>query len=437
MKLFKYNLKQGVGAPPSPVVKVGDEVKRGQVIADFDPEKLCVPIHASVNGKVHEVTDAYIKIEKTDDDMDYVKVDQEGSMSDVVRRAGILGLGGAGFPTYVKMNTQLEPGGYFICNAAECEPILEHNMYQIENRMADFIEGIHMCMESTGADKGIIGIKLKHKDEIRDLVKYLKDNNITDIRPLPLRNVYPVGEERALIRDTINQLLPPGALPNEANSVVMNVETICAVFDAVKHGKPLIDKLLTVAGRLNDLPENTAKVIEVPIGTMIDDIVEDFGGLKEPIGEIVLGGPYTGLRATEDACVGKVTGGVLVTQEFDQVQGKLGIIQCACGPLLPRMEEIAESMGAEVVGREICKNAHEAGPGYKCEDPGNCPGQAEKVLALKKAGAEEVLIGHCTDCSNTVMGSAPKLGMEVHHATDHVLKTMSIPVIREYDEGQL
>ncbi|NLY09014.1 MAG: proline reductase-associated electron transfer protein PrdC [Tissierellia bacterium] len=435
--LFKYQLKQGVGAPPSPVVKAGDMVKRGQVIAEADLTKLCVPLHASVNGVVKEVTETHIIVEQSDDNKDFVKIDQSGSIADVVRNAGLIGLGGAGFPAYVKLKTQLKPGGFLIVNAAECEPVLEHNMDQIVNETEKMIGGLRLAMESTGADHGIIGIKLKHKEEIKLIIKYLKDNKITDIRVLPLRNIYPVGEERALIRDTINVLLPPGALPSEANSVVFNVETLCAIYDAVNEGKPLIDKHLTVAGRLNDLPEHTVKTLTVPIGYAIDDIVADFGGLKLPIGEIVLGGPYTGKRAVEGAAVEKTTGGILVTQEFKPVKGKLGLIQCACGASKTRMEEVAASMSAEVVGHQICKNAHEANGNYKCENPGHCPGQAEKVLELRKLGAEEVLISHCTDCSNTVMGSAPKLKMEVHHMTDHVLETMGMPVIREFDETQL
>ena len=123
--MLKFNLRMGIGAPASPIVKDGDEVKRGQKIADFDPEQLSVPIYSSVNGKVKEVTDEAIYIEKTDDNKEYLKIDKKDNLADVAREAGIIGLGGAGFPTYVKLNTDLKGEGYLLINASECEPILE------------------------------------------------------------------------------------------------------------------------------------------------------------------------------------------------------------------------------------------------------------------------------------------------------------------------
>lgn len=436
-KLIREQIRQGIGAPPTPIVKEGDTVTRGQVIAQNDPEKLSVPLHASVTGVVAKVTEEEIIIDQTSDGMDYIPLNVEGSYSEIVRSSGLIGLGGAGFPTYVKMNTQLKPGGYILCNAAECEPVLRHNMEQIEQNPSHLVEAIKLAMESTGAEKGIIGIKLKHKDVIKKLTSTLKEMNEKAVRVLPLRNVYPVGEERALMRDTINVLLPPGALPVEGNAVVFNVETLYAIRDAIVDKKPYIDKYVTIAGKLKDLKKGESAVVHVPIGTPIKVLIDQFGGIDGDIGEILIGGPYTGRRADENAVIDKISGGVTFTDLFDEQPKKLGIIQCACGPLEPRLRQIAESMGSEVVGLQVCKNAHEQKVGYKCQDPGNCPGQAEKVMALKKAGAEAVLIGHCTDCTNTVMGSAPKLGMDVHHATDHVMKTMGLHYIRTFDENLL
>ncbi len=434
---FKFVLKQGIGVVPTVVVKEGEKVKRGQVIAKLDPEKLSVNLHSSVNGTVTEVTDTYVMVDATGTTGEYIKVDTSHSPAEIVREAGIIGLGGAGFPSYVKLGTKLTKEGYILCNAAECEPVLEHNMYQIRENPEKLLEGMKIAMESTGAGKGIIGIKFKHREEIKLLTKTIKDMGITDIRVLPLKNVYPVGEERALIRDTINILLDTTALPAVADCVVFNVETLYAIRDAVKDGKPLIDKLITVAGELNDFSEATEKVIDVPVGKSIGAIINSFGGTREGYGEILLGGPYTGRRGSEEDVVTKNLGGIIVTKDFDDVGTALGIIQCACGPKLDRLNEIAESMNGEVVGYEICKNAVENNGAFKCKNPGHCPGQAEKVMALKKKGARHILIGHCSDCTNTVMGSAPKLNLEVHHVTDHVMKTMDKPYIRFFDESQL
>lgn len=436
---FKYFLKQGVGAPPVTCVKKGDEVKRGQVIADYEPEKLSVPLHTSVTGKVVDVQEDYIIVEQTDTSDDYVKLEEGKDAAETVRRAGILGMGGAGFPAYVKLGTDLHKGGFILCNAAECEPILEHNMTQIMEETDALLDGMRIAMEATGADKGIIGIKLKHKEEIKHINGILKEKGIHDIRILPLRNIYPVGEERALVRDTINVLIPPGGLPAAADAVVFNVETLCAIAHAVNDLKPCIDKYVTVAGKFKKFKNKGDKeVIHIPYGMMIDDIIEDFGGLDEPVGEILIGGPYTGRRNKENNAIYKLYGGVTATEPFEKAKGPMGIIQCACGPCKERLYEIAQSLGQEPIDYRVCKNAVEQKNGtYKCKDPGNCPGQAEHILAFKKQGCESVLIGHCSDCTNTVMASAPKAGLEVHHATDTALRTMGRPLIRIFDENIL
>ena len=108
----------------------------------------------------------------------------------------------------------------------------------------------------------------------------------------------------------------------------------------------------------------------------------------------------------------------------------MGLLVCACGGNEERMQDIAKKMNAEVVCVQKCKQAVEIKGNLKCENPGNCPGQALKVMNIKKAGAKHILIGNCTDCSNTVMGSAPKMELEVYHQTDHVLKTVGKDVIR-------
>lgn len=438
-EVFKIFLKQGIGAPSTPVVKPGDAVFRGQVIAVLDPAKLSVDLHSSVTGTVEEVTDNFISILKTGEvDESFVKLNQSGSVAEIVRRAGILGLGGAGFPSYIKMATKLNEEGYIICNAAECEPVLEHNLHQIRENPKGLLDAMTIAMEATGAGKGIIGIKFKHRDDIKLLTGTIKELGIKHIRVLPLRNVYPVGEERALIRDTINQLLGTTQLPSEANAVVFNVETLYAIGDAVRDGKPLIDKFVTVAGELKGLDPASSKVIRVPVGKKVGAIIDEFGGLNKDIGEILLGGPYTGKRGSKEDYLTKTLGGIIVTKPFKTINKEpIGVIQCACGPLFNRLEQVVESMDGTLVGHEICKNAVENNGTFKCKDPGNCPGQAEKVLALKKQGAKHVIIGHCTDCTNTVMGSAPKLGMEVHHITDHVMETMDRPHMRYYDETQL
>lgn len=114
----------------------------------------------------------------------------------------------------------------------------------------------------------------------------------------------------------------------------------------------------------------------------------------------------------------------------------MGLLICACGGDEERMRDLAEKMNAEVVSVQTCKQAVEMKSNLKCENPGNCPGQALKVMNIKKEGAKHILIGNCTDCSNTVMGSAPKMNLEVHHQTDHVLQTVGKDVIRYMTESK-
>ncbi|MCF1675823.1 MAG: proline reductase-associated electron transfer protein PrdC [Lactococcus lactis] len=430
--MLRLDLKQGIGQVGTSCVNEGDKVERGQILTEIDLSKLGVPLHAPLNGQITKVTGQTIELEPSDLDDDFVPIQTAKSISETVRNAGIVGMGGAGFPTYFKLQTDLSQGGYVLCNAAECEPILQHNIDQINANPQKLVRGLKLAMKATGAPKGIIGVKLKNKETVKALTQVVSDD--PDIRVFPLKNMYPAGEERALIRDSLNVLLDTDELPQVADTVVINSETMMAIADAVDDHKPLLDKHLTVAGKLNNISQGETQSLSLAVGTQIKDILKKFGGISEQSGEIILGGPYTGVRTHPKESISKTSGGVIVTQPFEKVTKKLGLIQCACGASESRMRELADSYQAEVVDRQVCKNAVEVQPGvYKCKNPGVCPGQAEKVLALRKAGAEEVLIGHCTDCTNTVMEVAPKLNMTIHHVTDHALKTQGMNLIRRME----
>lgn len=428
-------LKQNIGAKNNPIVKVGDEVKRGQLIADFEGF-IGANLHASVDGKVIEVNDDEIIIEANEvQGEDYVKIEKGATIAETVKNAGIVGLGGAGFPTHVKLGTDLGGTGYILCNAAECEPILSHNMDQLLHEPEKLLRGMKLCMESCNAAHGIFALKEIHEKEILALNKIIDDDRIT-VKAMP--NMYPMGEERAVVRECLGIVLETDKLPSEANAVVVNSETMCAIADAVDDLKPLIEKDVTVAGYLNTA--NSLEIFkDVPIGTRVGDLIERAGGLFKygEYGEIIMGGPFTGKSTTMDAPIVKATGGILVTKPYPKVNKKMGLLVCACGGNEDRLREIAGYMGAEVVGVERCKQAVEGkGGALKCENPGHCPGQAQKMLGLKKAGAEEVLISNCTDCTNTVMGVAPKMGIPVHHQTDTILDTMGIERVRFLKDGQ-
>lgn len=250
------------------------------------------------------------------------------------------------------------------------------------------------------------------------------------IEIFPLQDMYPMGEERALIREIKKILLKPEELPQKADCVVLNAETVFRIKEAVIDKKPLIDKDLTIAGKLKD---NAAiKVLfDIPIGTTVAAIMQQAQEIGKEYGEIILGGPFTGKRATLSDPIVKTTGGILFSECFLKGPKELGLLVCACGADESRMKEIAQSMQSNVCSIEYCKQAVLKHNTYKCENPGHCPGQVQKIMEMKKAGATGVLIGNCSDCSNTVMSCAPKLGLSVYHTTDGALRAVNHRLIRK------
>ena len=318
-----------------------------------------------------------------------------------------------------------------IVNAAECEPILGHNIAAIEKDPAQLIRGLQIAMEVVKAEKGIIAIKEIHTEAIERLQQALTDERI---RIVKLPNLYPMGEERAIIRETLGVLLGVESLPSEAHAIVINAETTCRIQEAVDLKKPLIDKNMTVAGKLKGNKDLIRIFEDVPIGISVGEMFEQAGGLADSYGELIMGGPFTGKRTSPDAPVIKTTGGLIAAECFLKGPEKIGLLVCACGADKERLEQIAESMGSKVVGVEYCKQAHPVKSSLKCENPGRCPGQVQKVLALKKAGAQAVLISNCTDCSNTVMSCAPQLGLTVYHCTDGALRAVNAKLVRRIRE---
>ncbi|GAY78116.1 respiratory-chain NADH dehydrogenase domain, 51 kDa subunit [Sporolactobacillus inulinus] len=171
--------------------------------------------------------------------------------------------------------------------------------------------------------------------------------------------------------------------------------------------------------------------MDVPIGTRIGDLIEEVGGIDGDYGEVITGGPFMNQRASLDDVVTKTTGGIIVTMPFLKAKAPLGLLVCACSADESRMRELASEMGADVAAVERCKHAVDVHGVLKCRNPGICPGQADRVLRLKKAGAQSLLIGNCSDCSNTVMSLAPKLKLPVHHVTDGAMRAMNLPLVRK------
>ena len=423
-------LRQHVGAPCAAIVKAGDKVEKGTLIAT--PTGLGANIFSSVYGVVEDVTEDRIIIKPDEEQKDEfvpINVPEDASKVDIVKAAGIVGMGGAGFPTGIKVSADLN-GGYVLVNAAECEPGLKHNVKQLEEQTDITIRGLKYCMEMCNAAKGIIAIKKKNEKAVEILRAAIKDDDALSIHLLP--DIYPMGEERAVVRECLGIELETTQLPSAANAVVINCETLLRIAEAIELKKPCFSKHMTVVGKLNGGRE--ARVyFDVPVGTSVGEMIERAGGIDGEYGEIIMGGPFTGKATTLDAPTTKTTGGIIVTIDFPDLHGaNVGLLVCACGGNEERMRDICEKMNGKVVSVATCKQAVAAKPGapLKCERPGNCPGQAKNNLQFKKDKAEYIIIGNCSDCSNTVMGSAPQMKLKVFHQTDHAMRTIGHSLYR-------
>lgn len=425
-KLYRFPLKMHVGAPSQPIVKEGQIVKRGECIAE--PNGLGAKIHASISGQVSRITDSEIFIIADDNQTsDFVKIMESNDIVESVYEAGVVGAGGAGFPAHIKLKTQI-PDGYIIANCVECEPALHHNIKLLEQNPEVVIKGIRYSMKATGAQKAYIAIKAKNKDAIASIKKALGTSK--DIEIKELKDIYPMGEERAIINAIFNKWLEPTQLPVEAKCVVLNTETLANITRAVEDRKPVIDKDVTITGKLKN-PNKSHVLFDIPVGTPISKLIENCGGIDGKYGEIIIGGPYTGkAEDIENAVITKISGGAIITIELPKYEGPLGLLVCACGADEKRLRDIAAKMGSKVAGVTTCKNVVEVRGTNKCLTPGDCPGQVQGIMYLKSQGAKRVLISNCSDCSNTVMCCAPKMGLPVYHHTDHVFRTLDHELTR-------
>lgn len=426
MENLQFLLRQHVGAPCEPVVKANDKVQKGTLLAV--PNGLGANIFSSVYGSVVSVLEDRIVIQPDEEQREeFVPID-EGKPLDMVKEAGVVGMGGAGFPTGVKLGTDLK-GGFILINAVECEPGLYHNIRQLEENMEMTLRGVKLCMEISNAAKAVFVVKAKNKKAVKIIREAIQEEENVCIHLLP--DIYPMGEERAVVREVLGKLLDPTQLPSAADSIVINVETVLRVAEAVDLRKPSYSKNMTVTGRLKG--ENQAHVyMDVPVGMSVGDMIEKSGGIDGQYGEIIMGGAFTGAAVGVEAPVTKTTGGIIVTIDLPDLHGApVGLLICACGGSEARMRDICSKMKGNVVSVARCKQAAEMKNGtLKCENPGNCPGQAQKCLQFKKDGAQYMIMGNCSDCSNTVMGSAPKMKLKVFHQTDHVMRTIHHPLYR-------
>ncbi|MFW6035502.1 MAG: electron transport complex subunit RsxC [Halothermotrichaceae bacterium] len=323
-------LQHHIGAPCKPLVKKGEHVDLGQKIADAD-SFVSAPIHASVSGVVKEIKEIAsppvgkraqaIIIEADDEDKLSEEIKPKGDIKDlspadikqIVRDAGIVGLGGAMFPTHVKLAVPEEKNvEYFILNGAECEPYLTVDFRMMIERPGDIVYGMKALMKATEAKKGFIGIEENKPEAVESMKKELKNEENIEVKVLETK--YPQGGEKMLIKAILDREVPAGGLPLDVGVVVNNITTAVSVADAIQKGLPLFESGMTVTGKGVNEPSN----LIYRIGTSMKELIEEAGGYQGKPGKTIMGGPMTGFaQPTTDVPVVKGTSGIVVFQDSE------------------------------------------------------------------------------------------------------------------------
>ena len=318
-------LVQHVGKPAIPLVRVGDTVKVGTKIGDGDGF-ISSAIHSSVSGTVrkidffpHPVVGKAMAVQiesdgKDERDASIVSRKNPESLSpeeiiSIVKEAGIVGLGGAAFPTHVKLSPPSSKKiDTVILNGAECEPYLTCDHMLMLYNTVDVIKGARLVMKALGARQCFIGVEKNKMDALEFLFSKVRGMHITDITPVPLTVKYPQGAEKQLIKTILNREVPSGGLPMDIGVVVQNVGTAIAIYEAAHHNKPLYERLLTVCG----MCVKTSQNVRVRIGSSFAHVINEIGGLINTPLKVIMGGPMTGVaQEMLDVPVIKGTSGIL------------------------------------------------------------------------------------------------------------------------------
>lgn len=322
-----FSMRQHIGAPLTAMVQIGDQVKVGQKLAD-STEFVSASIHSSVSGIVTDIkpyfhdsgnmvpaifveNDKQYTVAEDVCPKDYHTMTRE-QILEVIREAGIVGMGGAGFPTHIKLSPKTKVD-HIIINGAECEPyITSDHRYMLENAN-DVIYGLKIAMKVLGLDDGYIGVEANKKNGM-DALKQSQEYN-EHIHIITLKTKYPQGAEKQLIKAVTGRNVPAGKLPADAGTVVINVATAVAVANAFRTGMPAIEKNVTVSGDAVYTPSN----FRVRTGVPISFLIEQAGGFREPPQKIISGGPMMGITQYNlDYPVTKTTSSVLTLLKAPQ-----------------------------------------------------------------------------------------------------------------------
>ena len=346
-----YPLSQHIGAPASPIVSVGDHVLKGQKIAEAGGF-VSAPIHASVSGTVKAIephfnpTGSKVNCIVVENDGEYQEVEYTPSkpldeltkeeILNLIGEAGIVGMGGATFPTHVKLSPPPDSNiDVIILNGAECEPYLTADHRLMVEMPDDVVFGIRAVMRALDVHKGYIGIEVNKPDAIEAVTKAAEPYPEVEVVGLEIK--YPQGAEKQLIYAcTGGREVPSGALPAAAGAVVTNVGTAAQIAKSIKTGLPLIERITTITGDAIKDPKN----LITKVGTPICEIIDQCGGFKEGVnvGKVILGGPMMGnTQYTTQAASTKGTSGILcLSEEKARIPEPTACLRCGrCTEVCP------------------------------------------------------------------------------------------------------
>ncbi|MBK6963413.1 MAG: electron transport complex subunit RsxC [Bacteroidales bacterium] len=333
-------VSQNLGAPSKVVVEKGAVIRTGQLIAKGEAF-ISSNVHSSVSGKVTKIDSVidtsgykrpavYIDVEgdeweesidRSQDIISDIRLSREEIISRL-NETGIVGLGGATFPSHVKlMIPEGKKAEYLLINGVECEPYLTSDHRLMLERGREMMIGVKILMKGLNVTKAYIGIERNKPDAIDHLLKISAE--FPGIEIIPLKVKYPQGGEKQLIKAVLNREVPSGKLPIEVGCVVNNVGTALAVYEAVQKNKPLIDRVVTVTGKSLKKPSN----LLVRIGTPVNQLIDFAGGLPEDTGKVINGGPMMGKALTSlEVPVVKGTSGILILPENES--RRIPVINC-------------------------------------------------------------------------------------------------------------